>query len=88
MILPGVCAYGKGLLNVSLDITSLQVRFSNLPSMQALGDSSTTLGLLFASIGLACFIGPVLSNRITPPRCPHPFCDCLLLQWFHMALQH
>lgn len=47
----------------------LQVRFSNLPSMQSLGDSSTTLGLLFASIGLACFIGPIVSNRFTPPRC-------------------
>ncbi|CAL8462528.1 g2061 [Coccomyxa elongata] len=54
----------------------LQVRFSNLPSMQSLGDSSTTLGLLFASIGLACFIGPVLSNRITPPRKPHLLRAC------------
>jgi hypothetical protein len=48
----------------------LQVRFSNLRSMQSLGDSSTTLGLLFAAIGLACFMGPIISNRLTPPRCP------------------
>ena len=54
----------------------LQVRYSNLPSMQSLGDSSTTLGLLFASIGFACFIGPVISNRVTPPRCL--FCKCCL----------
>ena len=46
-----------------------QVRFSNLLSMQSLGDSSTTLGFLFAAIGLGCLIGPVVANRVTPARC-------------------
>ena len=46
-----------------------QVRFSNLPSMHSLGDSATTLGLLFAAVGFGCFIGPIVSNRLTPPRC-------------------
>ena len=46
----------------------MQVRFSTLPSMQSLGDSATTLGLLFAAIGVGCFIGPVISNKVTPTR--------------------
>ena len=44
------------------------MRFSNLPSMHSLGDAATTLGLLFASVGLGCFIGPLVSNTLTPPR--------------------
>ena len=51
----------------------MQVRFSTLPGMQSLGDSSTTLGLLFAAIGLGSFLGPVVANRVTPIRCTiHP----------------
>ncbi|KAK9906732.1 hypothetical protein WJX75_007016 [Coccomyxa subellipsoidea] len=62
----------------------LQVRFSNLRSMQSLGDSSTTLGLLFAAIGLACFMGPIISNRLTPPRKPHLLraCACSFVLFF------
>ena len=44
------------------------VRFSELPEMQGLGDPAFTLGLLFASVGLACFIGPVFFNCVTPPK--------------------
>ncbi len=53
-----------------------QVRFSTLPSMQSLGDSSTTLGLLFAAIGVGCFIGPVVSNKLTPTRCALSYPSC------------
>ena len=35
----------------------LNVRFSELPEMQGLGDSAFTLGLFFASVGAACFVG-------------------------------
>ena len=48
---------------------SLQVRFSELPEMQSLGDSSQTLGFIFASVGVGCLGGPVLMNKFTPPRC-------------------
>ena len=47
----------------------LQVRFSELPEMQSLGDSSQTLGFIFASVGVGCLGGPLLMNKITPPRC-------------------
>ncbi len=47
----------------------LQVRFSELPEMQSLGDSSQTLGFIFASVGVGCLGGPVLMNKFTPPRC-------------------
>ena len=53
---------------VGVPLGEPQVRFSNLPSMHSLGDSATTLGLLFAAVGFGCFIGPLFSNRLTPPR--------------------
>jgi hypothetical protein len=57
------------------------VRFSNLPSMHALGDAATTLGLLFAAVGLGCFLGPLVSNTLTPPRFAlPPAAQCLSQQ--------
>ena len=47
----------------------LQVRLCELPEMQSLGDSSQTLGFIFASVGVGCLGGPVLMNKFTPPRC-------------------
>ena len=46
----------------------LNVRFSELPEMQGLGDAAFTLGLFYACVGFACFIGPILFNLVTPPR--------------------
>ncbi|KAK9830078.1 hypothetical protein WJX72_009631 [[Myrmecia] bisecta] len=46
----------------------LNVRFSEMPRMQTLGDASTTLGFLFSSVGVGCFFGPIFFNKITPPR--------------------
>jgi len=46
----------------------LGVRFSEMKEMQGFGDSAFTLGLFFASVGLACFIGPVVFNCVTPPK--------------------
>ena len=39
----------------------LNVRFAELPEMQGLGDSAFTLGLFFASVGAACFVGKSFS---------------------------
>ena len=47
----------------------LQVRIAELPEMQSLGDSSQTLGFIFASVGVGCLVGPVLMNKFTPPWC-------------------
>ena len=46
----------------------LQVKYSEMPSMQSLGDGPQTLGLVFASVGVGCFFGPILFNWFTPPR--------------------
>ncbi len=46
----------------------LQVKYSEMPSMQTLGDSSQTLGFVFAAVGVGCFFGPILFNIFTPPR--------------------
>lgn len=46
----------------------LNVRFSEMPSLQSLGDQSTTLGLIFATVGLGCFLGPIGMNRAVAPR--------------------
>jgi len=40
---------------------------SQMESMQWVGDSSTTLGLIFATVGLGCFVGPVVLNHLFPP---------------------
>ena len=52
-----------------MDPLPLQVRIAELPEMQSLGDSSQTLGFIFASVGVGCLVGPVLMNKFTPPRC-------------------
>ena len=39
-----------------------------MESMQWVGDSSTTLGLIFATVGLGCFVGPVALNHLFPPH--------------------
>ena len=36
--------------------------------MQTLGDGPQTLGLVFASVGVGCFFGPIAFNYFTPPR--------------------
>ena len=46
----------------------LQVKYSEMTSMQTLGDSSQTLGFVFAAVGVGCFFGPILFNYFTPPR--------------------
>ncbi|KAL3137427.1 hypothetical protein ABBQ32_006948 [Trebouxia sp. C0010 RCD-2024] len=48
----------------------LQVKYSAMPSMQTLGDSSQTLGFVFAAVGVGCFFGPIFFNFFTPPRKP------------------
>lgn len=53
----------------------LQVKYSVMASMQTLGDSSQTLGFVFAAVGVGCFFGPILFNYFTPPR---SVVDCLL----------
>ena len=46
----------------------LIVSFAEEPAMQSLGDAATTLGLLFAAIGVGCFVGPIFGNMMTPSR--------------------
>ena len=46
----------------------LQVKYSEMPSMQTLGDSSQTLGFVFAAVGVGCFFGPIFFNCFTPPK--------------------
>lgn len=36
--------------------------------MQALGDTEATLGLLFGTVGLGCFVGPIMMNLLVPPQ--------------------
>ena len=45
----------------------LNVKFSELPSMQ-IEDGATTLGIIFATVGLGCFLGPVVMNIIVSPK--------------------
>jgi hypothetical protein len=51
-------------------VAVLNVKFSEIPSFQ-IGDSATTLGLIFAVVGVGCFLGPVGMNALVPPR-PRP----------------
>lgn len=46
----------------------LQVKYSEMSMMQSWGDGPQTLGLVFASVGVGCFFGPILFNWFTPPR--------------------
>ncbi|DBB14556.1 TPA: hypothetical protein ACH3X3_004830 [Trebouxia sp. C0006] len=48
----------------------LQVKYSEMPSMQTLGDGPQTLGFVFAAVGVGCFFGPIFFNYFTPPRKP------------------
>jgi hypothetical protein len=32
------------------------------------GDGATTLGLIFATVGAGCFLGPVAANALVRPR--------------------
>lgn len=71
----------------------LNVKFSELPSMQ-IRDSATTLGFIFACVGLGCFGGPLVMNPFVPPRpgpllwaCAGAFC-CLFAGSTLMALAH
>jgi len=48
----------------------LNVKFSENVDMQV-GDGATTLGLIFASVGLGCFLGPVILNAAVEPK-PRP----------------
>lgn len=43
----------------------LSVNFSNLKSFQRYGDKEFTLGLIYATTGIGCQIGPILWNAIT-----------------------
>ncbi len=49
------------------DQFALPRRFSEEPSMQV-RDASTTLGLLFAGMGLGALLGPFIFNPFTPPK--------------------
>lgn len=46
----------------------LQVRFSNMDSMNAIGDQQLTLGVLYSMVGLGCYLGPVSWNGCTPQK--------------------
>jgi hypothetical protein len=46
----------------------LNVKFSEI---MPVGDSSTTLGLIFATVGVGCFLGPIFLNALVEPR-PKP----------------
>lgn len=41
-------------------------RFANLPAFQSLGDAGATMGIIYASVGVGCFLGPLLLNAVTP----------------------
>lgn len=49
----------------------LNVKFSELPEIQIADDAEITLGLIFAMVGIGCFLGPVVLNLIVAPR-PKP----------------
>jgi hypothetical protein len=38
-------------------------------------DAATTMGLLFSCMGVGAFVGPVVFNMFTPPKCAYR-CDC------------
>lgn len=44
----------------------LQVRFSEMDSMQTLGGQQLTLGILYSMVGVGCYVGPVTWNSCTP----------------------
>ncbi|KDD75234.1 hypothetical protein H632_c794p1 [Helicosporidium sp. ATCC 50920] len=43
------------------------VKFSEMPSMQGLGDATFTMGLIFSAVGLGCTLGPFVFNPFTAP---------------------
>ena len=40
-----------------------------MPSMRGAGDESFTLGIIFASGGVGCLLGPLVANPFTPDQC-------------------
>ena len=34
-------------------------------------DAATTMGILFSCMGVGAFVGPVVFNMFTPPKCAH-----------------
>ncbi|CAM9210256.1 unnamed protein product, partial [Ectocarpus fasciculatus] len=44
----------------------LQVRFSAMSSMGALGGAQLTLGVLYSMVGVGCYVGPMSWNTCTP----------------------
>eukprot|EP01025_Chloroclados_australasicus_P065942 TRINITY_DN9010_c1_g1_i2.p1 TRINITY_DN9010_c1_g1~~TRINITY_DN9010_c1_g1_i2.p1 ORF type:complete len:496 (-),score=10.81 TRINITY_DN9010_c1_g1_i2:311-1798(-) len=46
----------------------INVSMSQLPYMQQLGDSNKTLGIIFATVGFGCLIGPLIFNRLLLPN--------------------
>jgi hypothetical protein len=51
------------LVWVSADL--LQVRYSRMDSMHALGDANMTLGILYSVVGIGCQTGPLIWNKCT-----------------------
>ena len=40
-------------------------------------DAATTMGILFGCMGVGAFVGPVVFNMFTPPKCASlSHCDC------------
>eukprot|EP00887_Chlorella_sp_A99_P000832 scaffold5.g832.t1 len=72
----------------AIDVTN--VKYSEMPHMQTLGDPESTLGYLFGMaslrmVGLGCFVGPILMNLVVPPR-PRPLLwGCVASFFFLLA---
>lgn len=41
-------------------------RYASLPAFQSFGDAGATMGIIYASVGIGCCMGPLLLNAITP----------------------
>ena len=46
----------------------LQVQYAAMPSMHGLGDLQVTLGIIMASGGVGCVLGPLIANALIPDR--------------------
>lgn len=44
----------------------LSIQFSNIVQLQHYGDKEFTLGLIYATVGIGCQVGPMFWNAITP----------------------
>ena len=38
-------------------------------------DAATTMGVIFSCVGIGAFLGPVLFNLVTPPKCAILSCN-------------